>query len=197
MENITRMKNALETFMKTATATFDEMERADKVYQAEPARNEKTRLYEALREKKTNALNEIEAATAAGKEKAETWARLDGAKITPDAELLKVYISPEQFDELAKRYKSNATMIHLLAQYGKEQNEKNGVTAWNNNEKRYNVEALPSLEKKTRAYDAYHDWAVRLISSLFDNPKLPIVRGDVERFGVYMPGDTPLLDEIR
>lgn len=198
MENITRMKNALQQFQQAAKKAADEIARNNEIYQHDAALEANKAVAAKRTEVKDAAHAEIEAAAAAGKAKAETWARLDGSKITDDAKLLQFGMTPAQFSELAARNKNNGTMITLLAQYGKEQNEKTGASLYNHPEKHYPVEALPSLEKKIDAYEKYRGYALRLLNNVEEHPELPGIISEIENFAVRHPGTpSPLLDAIQ
>lgn len=197
MENITRMKNALQQFQQAAKKAADEIARNNEIYRHDAALEANKAVAAKRTEVKDAARAEIEAAAAAGKAKAETWARLDGSKITDDAKLLQFGMTPAQFSELAARNKNNGTMIALFMQYGREQNEKTGASLYNHPEKRYPVEALPSLEKKIDAYEKYRGYALQLLPRIEEHPELSGIIEEVDNFGVRHPGTpSPLLDAI-
>ena len=196
MENIARMKNALQQFLKAAKKAAEEIARNNNTYQRDAAAEANWRVITERTKAKNAAREEIEAAAAAGKVKAEAWARLDGSKIGDDAKLLQFNLTPEQFTELATRHKDNGTMITLLAQYGKEQNEKTGASLYNHPEEYFPIEALPSLDKKTEAYEKYRGYALKLLTSIEEHPELPGIISEIENFGVRN-ANTPLLDAIQ
>ena len=197
MENITRMKKALQQYQQAAKKAADEIARNNEIYQHDAALEANKAVAAKRAEVKDAARAEIEAAAAAGKTKAESWARLDGSKITDDAKLLQFGMTPAQFSELTARNKNNGTMITLLAQYGKEQNKKTGASLYNHPEKHYPVETLPSLEKKIDAYEKYRGYALQLLNNVEEHPELPGIISEIENFAVRHPGTpSPLLDAI-
>ena len=89
-------------------------------------------------------------------------------------------------------------MITLLAQYGREQNEKTGASLYNHPEKHFPVEALPSLEKKIDAYEKFRGYALQLLNNVEEHPELPGIISEIENFAVRHPGTpSPLLDAIQ
>ena len=87
-------------------------------------------------------------------------------------------------------------MITLLAQYVKEQNEKTGASLYNHPEEYFPIETLPSLDKKTEAYEKYRGYALKLLASIEEHPELPGIISEIENFGVRN-ANTPLLDAIQ
>ena len=197
MENITKMRNALKTFLEASADAAKEIKRNNEIYQHDAAL-EANRIVAARRNTAKDAARaEIEAAAAAGKAKAEAWGRMDGAKITEDAKLLQFSMTPEQFKELVERHRGNGTMIHLLAQYGTEQNAKNGAGLYQHVEKYFPVAELPTLAKKIDAYEKYRGYALQLIPRIEEHPDLSGIIEEVDNFGVRHPGTPePLLDAI-
>ena len=197
MENITRMKNALKTFLEASADAAKEIKRNNEIYQRDAAL-EANRIVAARRNTAKDAARaEIEAAAAAGKAKAEAWGRMDGAKITEDAKLLQFSMTPEQFKELVERHRGNGTMIHLLAQYGAEQNEKSGASLYQHVEKYFPVADLPTLAKKIETYDKFRGYALQLLPRIEEHPDLSGIIEEVDNFGVRHPGTpSPLLDAI-
>lgn len=192
------MKKALQQYQPAAKKAADEIARNNEIYQHDAALEANKAVAAKRAEVKDAARAEIEAAAAAGKAKAETWARLDGSKITDDAKLLQFGMTPAQFSELAERNRSNGTMITLLAQYGREQNEKTGASLYNHPEKHFPVEALPSLEKKIDAYEKFRGYALQLLNNVEEHPELPGIISEIENFAVRHPGTpSPLLDAIQ
>lgn len=197
MENITRMKNALKTFLDASADAAKEIKRNNEIYQHDAALEANKAVAAKRAEVKAAAVAEIESAAAAGKAAAELWATLDGSKITADAKLLQFGMTPAQFSELAERNRNNGTMIALLMQYGREQNEKTGASLYNHPERHFPVEALPSLEKKIDAYEKYRGYALQLLPRIAEHPELPGIIEEVDNFGVRHPGTpSPLLDAI-
>lgn len=197
MENIAKMRNALKTFLEASADAAKEIKRNDEIYRHDAAL-EANKAVEAKRaEAKAAAVAEIEAAAAAGKAKAEAWGRMDGAKITEDAKLLQFNMTPEQFKELVERHRGNGTMIHLLAQYGTEQNAKNGASLYQHTEKFFPVAELPTLEKKLETYEKFRGYALQLLPRIEEHPELPGIIEEVDNFGIRYPGTpSPLLDAI-
>lgn len=197
MENITKMRNALKTFLKASADATKEIKRNNEIYQHDAAL-EANRIVAARRNAARDAARtEVEAAAAAGKAKAEAWGRMDGAKITEDAKLLQFSMTPEQFKELVERHRGNGTMIHLLAQYGTEQNAKNGASLYQHTEKYFPVAELPTLEKKVDTYTKFEGYALQLLPRIAEHPELPGIIEEVDNFGVRHPGTpSPLLDAI-
>lgn len=197
MENITRMKNALKTFLDASADAAKEIKRNNEIYQHDAALEANRIVATRRNTAKDAARAEIEAAAAAGKAKAEAWGRMDGAKITEDAKLLQFSMTPEQFKELVERHRGNGTMIHLLAQYGAEQNEKNDASLYQHTEKYFPVAELPTLEKKLEAYEKFRGYALQLLPRIVEHPELPAIVEEVDNFGVRHPGTpSPLLDAI-
>ena len=197
MENITKMRNALKTFLDASADAAKEIKRNGETYQHD-AMLEANRIVAARRNAAKDAARaEIEAAAAAGKAKAEAWGRMDGAKITEDAKLLQFSMTPEQFKELVERHRGNGTMIHLLAQYGTEQNAKNGAGLYQHVEKYFPVAELPTLEGKISAYSKFASYAMQLLPRIEEHPDLSGIIEEVDNFGVRHPGTPePLLDAI-
>lgn len=191
------MKNALKTFLDASADAAKEIKRNNEIYQHDAAL-EANRIVAARRNTAKDAARaEIEAAAAAGKAKAETWARVAGSKIPEDAKLLQFSMTPEQFKELVERHRGNGTMIHLLAQYGTEQNAKNGASLYQHVEKYFPVAELPTLAKKVDAYTKFEGYALQLLPRIEEHPDLSGIIEEVDNFGVRHPGTpSPLLDAI-
>lgn len=197
MENIARMKNALQQFQQAAKKAADEIARNSEVYQHDAALEANKAVAAKRAEVKAAAVAEIESAAAAGKAAAERWATLDGSKITADAKLLQFSMTPEQFKELVERHRGNGTMVELLRQYAAEQNEKNGAGLYQHVEKYFPVAELPTLAKKIDAYEKYRGYALQLIPRIEEHPDLSGIIEEVDNFGVRHPGTPePLLDAI-
>ena len=198
MENIVRMKKALQQFQQAAKKAADEIARNNEIYQHDAALEANKTVAAKRAEAKAAAVAEIKSAAAAGKAAAERWATLDGSKITDDAKLLQFDMTPAQFSELVERNRGNGTMVTLLRQFALERNEKNGARLYDRPEKRYPVEALPSLEKKVDAYSKFESYALQLLNNVEEHPELPGIISEIENFAVRHPGTpSPLLDAIQ
>ena len=108
-------------------------------------------------------------------------------------------MNPAQFQTLVQKYKSNPTMLQLLAQYGEKRNQESGSfnSVWGYGRpdgparkfEHFDVSGLPSAEKMQKEIDKYAGAALTLVDRIGDTdhygtgPNSPIVQSSVENFG--------------
>ena len=177
---ISQMKSAVDGFYTTAKTYAQNVERAKSRYQPDVAAGEVRKLDASLEAARRGAVSAVKEAQDKGIEAARRWGSLDGSKITEDTRLLKYEIPAEQFEALVERYRDNASMCFVLAQYA--ENHKSEDGAW------YSVSRIPTVEAKISAYTRFADSAIRIIDSMTGNGwgrgvDSPVVAASVETFG--------------
>ena len=122
-----RMKKAILEYQKTAKAASDKIAEVEQLYKPEEAAKERERILAKLTTEQERVLACITEAASEGQRAAAAWGRLDGSKITPDAELLRAgTVKPAQFAEMVERYQDNGTMMQLLSDYAEKRNAETG-----------------------------------------------------------------------
>lgn len=140
------MQNAVAEYIEAARKAKAEITKAKETYLPDIA--DKVRINEenALRGKYDAAVRVIREAEAEGERAAEAWGRMEGSKLTPDAELLKYDLSPKDFDDIVSRNKDNGTMMKILYDYA---SKKNAETPF-----KYDYAGIQTVEQK--AHFAQH-----------------------------------------
>lgn len=145
------VKEALKEYRQAALYAVSEIDKIERTYKEEEAARLKKGVLDRLAEKRTAANAVFDAVIADGKKRAEEWSRLDGNKITADAKLLDFDLSPDEFAELARRYKDNGTMSRLLYKYGEQRNARNAEEKGGKGV-RYDIISIPTAEAKTAEF---------------------------------------------
>lgn len=161
-----QMKAAVVEYRSAAQKAAKEMAENTERLNAEYSDEANSAILSRLEAKKREAQEKISAATEAGISGIKEWARLDGSKITADAELLKYGVTPAQFDDLVDRYKENGTMLSLLRKYGSDQNTANRDNAAAIT---YDVSRIPKEEDRIHAYKIFGNTARSYIDALSGN----------------------------
>jgi len=113
----------LRNYQKSSQATAAKIEEAVKIYQPAEAKARVEKLKAHQDEERKNAISAIQEEQEKARAAVAEWARLDGSKITDDAKLLEYGgVTPQQFSELAKKYRDNGTMCQVLRNYGEKHN---------------------------------------------------------------------------
>lgn len=169
--HVDKMAAAVKKYFAEAQIAQQKMKRNSEIYQAEFAEPENEKVMTQLRTARQAAEEAITAAQESGRAEALAWGKLDGSKLTKDADLLKFDISPEQYDDLVERYKGNGTMSTLLFDYGQKMNEKQREkgTSRSMPEKVYNTWNIPTAEKKAEVYDKFANGAYGILNRI-DSP---------------------------
>lgn len=122
-EYLQKTKDVILGYLAEAKKTEAKISQGRTIYQADAMEREEQRLRGALAKTRAEAEAKIDAILSPAMNAAREWGKLDGAKLTADAELLNQGISPEQFSELVERYQDNYTMLDTLRMYGNHMNK--------------------------------------------------------------------------
>lgn len=157
---INRTKAVIENYLGKAQKINAKIKEGRAVYQPEAMEREEARLREELAKARREAEANIHSIYEEAAAPARAWGKLDGTKITADAELLKGEgVTPEQFDELVERYQDNYTMLDRLRKYGEAQNAKDAERkraqgdVWGGWGGPYHVSEIPGPDHKIKEYD--------------------------------------------
>lgn len=188
------MKDALTTAYQEAKRHASDVATARETYLPDAAAREISRLDSAHEQAQRAARDSILAARDRGIASAKAWGKLDGSKITDDAKLLKLDLSSEEFEDLVERYKHNATMLHMLAQYA--ETHRKGEPG-QIGETWYPLSWIPTVESKVAAYSRMADSAIATLNAMNGSGwgrgvDSPIVAASVEQFGQ----PDPLTEEL-
>ena len=158
---IQRTKAIIENYLDKANKTAAKIAEGRNIYQPEAMEREEARLRGELAKARKEAEAKIKGIYEEAAAPARNWGKLDGAKLTADAELLKGEgVTPEQFNELVERYHDNYTMLDRLRKYGEAQNAaaiKQAREKGDNSFKMggpYKVGDIPGPDHKVKEYDA-------------------------------------------
>ena len=186
--HIENMKKAVSGYYSAVGEASDRISKNNSMYREDIAEAENKKVLSGLRDKRSAAEDAIIKAQDAGMMEAASWGRLDGAKITDDAKLLQMELSPEQFNELKERYKGNGTMSAMLVQYAHQHNaakQADDPSAI----MRFNVLDIPTTESKQKAYSAFANGALHLLDRMDSNDGFlsgtnsEMLKAAVETFG--------------
>lgn len=158
---ISRTKAIIENYLNKANKTAAKIAEGRNTYQPEAAEREEARLRGELAKARKEAEAKIQGIYEEAAAPARNWGKLDGAKLTADAELLKGEgVTPEQFTELVERYHDNYTMLDRLRKYGEAQNAAAAQKAHEKGDNSfkwgspYKVSDIPGPDHKVKEYDA-------------------------------------------
>ena len=157
---IQRTKAIIENYLEKANRTAAKIAEGRTIYQKEAMDKEETRLRGELAKARKEAEAKIQGIYEEAAAPARNWGKLDGAKLTADAELLKGEgVTPEQFTELVDRYHDNYTMLDRLRKYGEAQNATAAQKAHEKGEHftlggPYKVSDIPGPDHKVKEYDS-------------------------------------------
>lgn len=199
-KHIGSMKDALKTYLTTAKSCLEQIDKNNKIFQPEEAKKANAAVYDKMHVAYETVIEKINAAKEAGRTDIEAWGQLDGSAITPDVELLKNNaVNPAQFQGLVQKYKSNPTMLQLLAQYGEKRNEESGSfnSIWGYGRpdgparkfEHFDLSGLPSADKMQKEIDKYAASALTLVDRIGETdhygtgPNSPVIQSSVENFG--------------
>ena len=170
--HIDRMAGAVKRYYSEAVIAQQKIKRNNEIYMKEFAEPENEKIVAQLRTARKAAEDAITAAQESGRAEALAWGKLDGSKLTKDADLLKFDISPEQYDDLVERYKGNGTMSTLLHDYGEKMNAKFREEKGQSGqmpEAVYHSRNIPTAEKKAEVYDKFANGAYNILNRI-DSP---------------------------
>ena len=170
--HVDRMAAAVKKYYAEAQLAQQKIRRNNEIYMKEFAEPENAKVLAELEAARQTAKNAIIEAQEGGRAEAMAWSKLDGSKLTKDADLLQFDISPEQFDDLVERYKNNGTMSTLLRNYGEKMNDKyrnEQGTSGEMPEKVYNSWNIPTAKQKAEVYDKFSTGALNLLARI-DSP---------------------------
>lgn len=160
-KHIEKMHNTLINYRKAVLKAQAKIAENTDLYQPQAAERENKRIREQMERDRQNAESMIKEAQREGHEAVKAWARLDGAQIPADAELLKYDLTPDQFNDLAARYKDNGTMTHLMLQYAEKANAARGIGG-----ALYDVSQLYDEQARRAAYDSFASGALDIIDRI-------------------------------
>ena len=157
---IQRTKAIIENYLDKANKTAAKIAEGRNIYQPEAMEREEARLRGELAKARKEAEAKIKGIYEEAAAPARNWGKLDGAKLTADAELLKGEgVTPEQFNELVERYHDNYTMLDRLRKYGEAQNNAAAQKAHEKGDHSfklggpYKVSDIPGPDHKVKEYD--------------------------------------------
>ena len=168
---IPRMKDVILDYLGKAQQTEKKIVDGRQIYQPEAMAKEEKRLREQLATVRKDAEAKIDAIARDWSREAENWGRLDGAKLTADAQLLQGQgVTPEQFDRLVERYQDNYTMLDQLRKYGESSNAYAAQQARNKGENSvilggpYRLDNFPDPGAKMREVEAAQRMATQFLN---------------------------------
>ena len=158
---IQRTKDAILDYLGKAQQTEAKIQEGYSIYQKDAMDREEKRLRDELAKSRRATEEKIDSIYNEASAGARNWGRLDGSKLTADAQLLQGQgVTPEQFNELVERYRDNYTMLDALRKYGEAQNKAAIDNAGNmysqyqlSINKPFDVEQIPSADAKMREWD--------------------------------------------
>lgn len=199
---IQSMKNALTSYYNTAKNYEEKVMQAKQRYQPDVAAEEIKKLDAALLGAKEDAMDAVKDAMDKGIEAARRWGALDGNKINDgDWKLLKFDLSPEQFEAIVERNKTNGTMCFILKQYAEKHNREEatpgeyGLTGW------LNPLIIPTVDEKIKAYNKFAESAIATIENMTGHGwgkgvGNPAIESSVKNFGTPNPMNYALLEAL-
>ena len=164
---IQSMKNVLNNFYNAAKTYNDKVAQAGERYKPDVAAEEVKKLDAQLEADKRAAIDAITEAKDKGIEAAKRWGALDGDKINDgDMKLLKFDLSPEQFEAIVDRNRSNGTMCFILKQYAekhaKHEMKDDEIPMWNS----LAAVEVPTVDEKIKAYNTFAKNAIGIIQNM-------------------------------
>lgn len=199
---IQSMKNVLNNFYNVAKTYNDKVAQAGERYKPDVAAEEVEKLDAQLEADKRAAIAAITEAKDKGIEAARRWGVLDGDKINDgDMKLLKLDLSPEQFEAIVDRNRSNGTMCFILKQYAEKHNRQEtkpgefGLTG------RLNLIIIPTVDEKIKAYTKFAESAISTIDNMTGygwgkGVGNPVIESSVKNFGEPNPMNSALLEVL-
>lgn len=201
-KHVETMKNAVTNYRKTVKAAVAKMDENTRLYKPEEAKKANAAIMAQLDKDRETVKGLIAEAKAAGLKDADAWGKLDGSKITDDAKLLDAgMVNPDQFRGLVEKYKGNATMLQLLANYAEKKNETSGgfSAVWNwggkgnaaRNVQHFDTTGIPTVQKRKDTFSVYAAAASDLADRIGDlnkgkinhGPDSVFIQESLERFG--------------
>lgn len=164
---IQSMKNVLNNFYNAAKIYNDKVAQAGERYKPDVAAEEVKKLDAQLEANKRAAIDAITEAKDKGIEAARRWGVLDGDKINDgDMKLLKLDLSPEQFEAIVDRNRNNGTMCFILKQYAekhaKHEMKDDEIPMWNS----LAAVEVPTVDEKIKAYNTFAENAIGIIQNI-------------------------------
>lgn len=164
---IQSMKNVLNNFYNAAKTYNDKVAQAGERYKPDVAAEEVKKLDAQLEADKRAAIDAITEAKDKGIEAAKRWGALDGDKINDgDMKLLKLDLSPEQFEAIVDRNRNNGTMCFILKQYAekhaKHEMKDDEIPMWNS----LAAVEVPTVDEKIKAYNTFAENAIGIIQNM-------------------------------
>lgn len=161
------MKNILNNFYNAAKTYNDKVAQAGERYKPDVAAEEVKKLDAQLEADKRAAIDAITEAKDKGIEAARRWGVLDGDKINDgDMKLLKLDLSPEQFEAIVDRNRNNGTMCFILKQYAekhaKHEMKDDEIPMWNS----LAAVEVPTVDEKIKAYNTFAENAIGIIQNI-------------------------------
>jgi len=155
-----RTKDTILDYLGKAQRTAAKIQEGYSIYQKEAMEREEKRLREELAKARKETEAKLDGIYREASSGAREWGKLDGAKLTADAQLLQGQgVTPEQFTELVERYQDNYTMLDALRKFGEARNKatvKEAREAGNNDifvPAPYDVRNIPGPDAKMQEWD--------------------------------------------
>ena len=156
---IQRTKDAILDYLSKAQQADRKIAEGRKIYNEQSMEQEEKRLRDELAKARKDTEARIDSIIREAS--ADGWGRLDGSKLTADAQLLHGQgVTPDQFNQLVDRYKDNYTMLDALRKYGEARNAEAAKEAKENGKwdalfsQPYNVREIPGPDAKSKELDA-------------------------------------------
>ena len=155
---IQRSKDAILDYLSKAQQTEKKIAEGRQIYQPDSMEKEEKRLRGELAKARQETEAKIDAIIRDRSRGAEDWGKLDGTKLTADAQLLQGNgVTPAQFDQLVERYQDNYTMLDQLRKYGEARNAEAAEKAHAKDNHfpapAYNVTNIPGPDAKVQEWN--------------------------------------------
>jgi hypothetical protein len=155
---IQKSKDAILEYLEKARQAEAKINKARETMIPEYAQQDEKYYRDKLAEARQETEAKIDAIIRDRSRGAEDWGKLDGAKLTADAQLLQGQgVTPEQFNDLVNRYQDNYTMLDQLRKYGEARNaeasEKGHAEGDHFKAPAYDVTSIPGPDAKVQEWE--------------------------------------------
>ena len=155
---IQKSKDAILEYLEKAQQTEAKINKARETMIPEYAQKDEKYYRDKLAEARQETEAKIDAIIRDRSRGAEDWGKLDGTKLTADAQLLQGNgVTPAQFDQLVERYQDNYTMLDQLRKYGEARNAEAAEKAHAKDNHfpapAYNVTNIPGPDAKVQEWN--------------------------------------------
>ena len=199
---IKQMKDTIEKYYGIAKEYAANVENARNTYRDDFAAEAIKRLDAEMEAKKQSAIETILKVKDSAIESAKKWGELDGNKLNDgDMKLLKLDLTPDQFQSIVDRNKNNGTMCFVLKQYAdkhaKYEQKEEEIPKWN----AFSSIEVPTTEGKIKAYTKLAESAIAIIQNMTgygwgQGVGNPIIESSAKNFGEPNAGNYMLYEMI-